>query len=158
MKPLVTWDNTLCVWETFFVCFPLVKFFINAVVCILCGLELRTVFASTSGFVRATLGTTFHLFILSLQAPMYDPEEHKKLGDFLFAEKKGSKPLSALMYGKNPNQLYPQEHFVKDPMPNTSNQSETIGINFIDFSHMGNVLANFNASAHENVPSTCLKF
>ena len=61
----------------FFACFFLVKILIDVVVIVLRGLEIQKVSGAIFGFVRTTLGATFHLFVLSLQTPMYETDENK---------------------------------------------------------------------------------
>ena len=62
----------------FFACFLLVKTLIDVVVIVLRRLEIRKVSGATFGFVRTMLGATFHLFVLSLQTPMYETDENQK--------------------------------------------------------------------------------
>ena len=65
----------------FFACFLFIKFFIDVIVFVLRGLEIRKVSSATFGFVRTMLGATFHLFFLSLQTPMYKTDENKNNGN-----------------------------------------------------------------------------
>ena len=58
----------------FFAGFLLVKFIIGVVVIVLRGLEIRKISGTTFGFVGTMLGATFHLFVLSLQTPMYETD------------------------------------------------------------------------------------
>ena len=51
--------------------FFLAKFTIDVVI-VLRGLESRKVFGAAFGSVRSMLGATFHLFVHSLQTPMYE--------------------------------------------------------------------------------------
>ena len=138
--------------------FPLRIFVIKAVVCILCGLDWRNLSGLTSGLVIAMLGTTFHLFLLSIQAPIYYTEENRNSVNPPSQKTKGSKPLYALIYKENPNHFYPQELIVKDPMPITSNISESKRNDSIVFLHMGKDPVNFDARAHGNASSTSLQF
>ena len=67
----------------FFACVFLVKFIIDVVVIVLRGLEIRKVSGATFGFVKTMVGATFHLFVLSLQTPMYETDENKKVVIFV---------------------------------------------------------------------------
>ena len=111
----------------FFACFLLVKFIIDVVVIVLRGLEFRKVFGATSGFVRILLGATFHLFVLSLQTPMYENDENKNNGNLRMQNITGNETLAAPMYEENPTSLYPHVHIVNNPMPISSNVAESLG-------------------------------
>ena len=69
------------------------------------------------------LGATFILFILSLQTPMYETHEKTNNGNPRMQNAMGNETSAELMYGKNPNQLYPQLRFAKIPMPINSDLS-----------------------------------
>ena len=63
----------------FFACFRLVKLKIDVVVIVFRGLEIRKISGATFGSVKTMLGATFHFFFPSLQTPMYESDENKKL-------------------------------------------------------------------------------
>ena len=48
------------------------------------------------------LGTTFHLFVLSLQTPMYETDENKNNGNIRMQNVTGKETLAAPMYEENP--------------------------------------------------------
>ena len=91
----------------FFACFLLVKFVIDVVVIVLRGLENRKVSDATFGFVRTMLEATFHLFVLSLQTPMYENEENKRTPNGPPQNLAGNRPISAPIYEENSTLLYP---------------------------------------------------
>ena len=72
---------------SFFASFLLIKSIFDVVVIVLQGL----------GFVRTMLGATFHLFVLSLQTPMYETDENKNIGNFRMQNGTGNEALTALM-------------------------------------------------------------
>ena len=100
----------------------MVKFVIDVVVIVLRGLEIRKVSGATFGFVRTMSGATFHLFVLSLQTPMYENEENERTSNGPLQNLAGKRPISAPMYEENPTLLYPQVHLM--------NNSIAIGSNF----------------------------
>ena len=95
----------------------MVKFIIDFVVIVLRGLEIRKVAGVTFGFVRTMLGATFHLFVLSLQTPMYETDENKNNENIRMQNVTGNETLAAPMYEENPTSLYPHVHFVNNPIP-----------------------------------------
>ena len=111
-----------------FACFLLVKFIIDVVVFVLRGFENRKVSGATFGFVRTMLGATFHLFVLSLQTPIYETDEDKNNGNFRMQNVTGNETLAAPMYEENPTSLYPHVHFVNNPIPISSNITASQGI------------------------------
>ena len=111
----------------FFACSILVKFFIDVVVIVLRGLEIRKVSGAAFGFVRTMLGATFHLFVLSLQIPMYDTDENKINRKIRMQNVTGNETLAAPMYQGNPTLLYPHVHIVNNPNPISSNITESQG-------------------------------
>ena len=126
----------------FFACFLLVKFIIDVVVIALRGFEIRKVSGATFGFVRTMLGATFHLFVLSLQTPMYETDENKKNGNIRMQNVTGNETLVAPVYDENPTSLYPHVHTVNNPMPISSNITESQGIDPNVFHSSGNVPLN----------------
>ena len=60
-----------------FACFLLVNFFIDIVVIVFRGLELRKTSGATFGLVKTMLGATVHLFVLPLQIPLHKFHENK---------------------------------------------------------------------------------
>ena len=111
----------------FFACFLLVKFLIDVVVIVLRGVEIRKVSGATFGFVRTMLGATFDLFVLSLQTPMYETDENKNNGNIRMQNVTGNETLAAPMYEENPTSLYPHVHIVNNPIPISSNITESQG-------------------------------
>ena len=77
-------------------------FIIDVVVIVLPGLEFRKVSGATFGFVKTMLGATFHLFVLSLQTPMYETDENKNNGNIRMQNVTGKETLAATMYEENP--------------------------------------------------------
>ena len=138
----------------FFACFLLVKFLIDVVVIVLRGLEIRKVSGATFGFVRTMLGATFHLFVLSLQTPMYETDENKNNGNNRMQNVIGNETLAAPMYEQNPTSLYPHVHIVNNPIPISSNITESQGNDSNVFHSSGNAPLNSIISTHGNAPST----
>ena len=79
----------------------MVTFIIDATVIVFRGLELRKVSGATFGFVRTILRATFHLFVLSLQTPMYETDESKSNGNLRMQNVTGNESLAAPMYGES---------------------------------------------------------
>ena len=142
----------------FFGCFLLVKFLIDVVVFVLRGLEIRKVSGATFGFVRTMLGATFHLFVLSLQTPMYETDENKNNGNIRMQNVTGNETLAAPMYEENPTSLYPHVHIVNNPIPISSNITESQGNDPNVFHSSGNAPLNSIASTHGNAPNTSSAF
>ena len=138
----------------FFACFLLVKFLIDVVVIVLRGLEIRKVSGATFGFVRTMLGATYHLFVLSLQTPMYETDENKNNGNLRMQNITGNETLAAPMYEENPTSLYPHVHVVNNPIPISSNIPESQGNDPNVFHSSGNAPLNSIISTHGNAPST----
>ena len=107
----------------FFACFLLVKFLIDVVI-VLRGLEIRKVSGATFGFVRTMLRATFHLFVLSLQTPMYETDENNDNGNIRMQNFTGNETLAAPMHEENPTSLYPHVHIVNNPIPISSTKTE----------------------------------
>ena len=105
----------------FFACFLLVKFVIDFVVIVLRKLEIRKFSGATFGFVRTMPGATFHLFVLSLQTPMYETDENKNNGDLRMQNVASNQTSAAPMYEENPTPLYPRILIVNNPIPFSSN-------------------------------------
>ena len=107
----------------FFACSLLVEFVIDVVVIILRGLETWKNSGATFGFVRTMLdaGRYFHLFVLSLQTPMYENEENERTSNGPPQNLAGNRPISAPMYEENPTDLYPQVHLMNNPIAIGSN-------------------------------------
>ena len=87
---------------------------IDIVVIVFRGLAIRKVSGATFGFVRTMLGATFHLFVLSLQTPMYETDENKNIR---VQNVTGKETLAAPMYKENPTSLYPHGHIKNNPVP-----------------------------------------
>ena len=71
------------------------------------------------------LGETFHLFVLSLQTPMCATDANKKIGNLCMQNVIGNENLAAPMYEENPTSLYTQVQIVKNPIPISSNITES---------------------------------
>ena len=132
--------------------FLLVNFNIDVVVFVLRGLYIQKVSGAYMGFVRTVVRATFHLFVLSLQIPMYENDENKNNGKLRVQKAIGYETLASPRYKGIPNQLYPQVHIVNKPMPISSKLSELLGIDPNMIYTLGKVLPNFNASAHGKTP------
>ena len=128
----------------FFACFLLVKFVIDVVVIVLRGLEFRKVSGATFGFVRTMLGATFHLFVLSLQTPMYENEENKRTSNGPPQNLAGNRPISAPMYEENSTLLYPQVHLMNNPIAIGSSLNERQRIDPNVINQTGNAPNTFN--------------
>ena len=142
----------------FFACFLLVKFLIDVVFIVLRGLEIRKVSGATFSFVRTVLGATFHLFVLSLQTPMYETNENKNNGTIRMQNVTGNETLAAPIYEDNPTSLYPPVHFVNNPIPISSTITEQQGNDPNVFHSSGNTPLNSIVSTHGNAPSTSSAF
>ena len=142
----------------FFACFPLVKFVIDVVVFVLRGLEIRKVSGAIFGFVRTKLGATFHLFVLSLQTPLYETDENKNYGNLRTQNVTVNETLAAPMYEENPTSLYPHVHNVNHPVLINSNITESKGNGPNKFLSSRNAPLNSIVSIHGNAPSTSSAF
>ena len=141
-----------------FCSFPFGKFLIDVVVIVLCGLEIRKGSGATFGFVRTMLGATFHLFVLSLQTPIYETDENKNIGNNRMKNVTGNETLAAQMYEKNPTSLYPHVHIVNNPIPISSNTTQSQGNDPNVFHSSGNAPLNSIVSTHGNAASTSSAF
>ena len=142
----------------FFACFLLIKFFIDVVVIVLRGLEIRKFSGATFGFVRTMVGATFHLFVLSLQTPMYETDENKNNSNLRMQDVTGNETLAAQIYEENPTSLYPNVHIVNNPVPISSNITESQGNDPNVFHSAGKTPLNSIVSTQGNVPSTSSVF
>ena len=142
----------------FFACFLFIKFNIDVVVVFLRGLEIPKVSGATFDFVRKMQGATFHLFVLSLQKPMYETDENKNNGNLCLQNVTGNESLAAAMYEKSPTSLYPHVHIVNNPMPICSNVSESLGKDPIVFHSSGNAPLNSFVSTQGSAPSISSAF
>ena len=82
----------------------------------------------------------------------------KKNGNHRMHNAKGKETLAALMYDKDPNQLYLQMHNMNNPMPICSNLSEFLGNNPNVVYPLRIVPPNFNGSAQSNATITSSTF
>ena len=82
-------------------------FIVDVVVFVLRELEISLVSGAIFGFARTMLGATFHLFVLSLQTPMYETDEKKNNGNLRMQNITGNETLAAPMFEENPTALYP---------------------------------------------------
>ena len=142
----------------FFACFRLVKFIIDVVVIVLRGLEIQKLSDATFGFVRTMLGATVHLFVLSLQTPMYKTDENKNNGKIRMQNVTDNETLAAPMYKENPTSLYPHVHIVNNPIPISSNIIESQGNDPNVFHSSGNAPLNSFVSTERNAPRTSSAF
>ena len=71
------------------------------------------------------LGATFHLFVLSLQTPMFENEEDKRTSNGSPQNLAGNRPKSAPMYEENTTLLYPQIDLMNNPIAIGFNLNET---------------------------------
>ena len=104
------------------------------------------------------LGATFHLFVLSLQTPMYETDENKNNGNLGMQNITSNETLAAPMYEENPTSLYPHVHIVNNPIPICSNITESEGKDPNVFHSSGNAPLNSIVSTHGNAPSTSSAF
>ena len=125
-------------------CFLLVTFAIDVALIVLRGFEIRKVSGATFGFVRTMLGGTFHLFVLSLQTPMYENEENKRTSNGPPQNLAGNRSISAPMYEENPTLLYPQVHLMNNPIAIGSNFNERQRIESNVLNQTGNAPNSFN--------------
>ena len=88
------------------------------------------------------LGATFHLFVLSVQTPMYETDEKKNNGNLRMQKVTGNETLAAPMYEENPTSLYPHVYSVNNPMPISSNITESQGNDPNVFHSSGNARLN----------------
>ena len=142
----------------FFACFLLVKFIIDVAVIVLRGLEIRKVSGATFSFVRTMLGATFHLFVLSVQTPLYEADENKNNGNIPMQNFTGNETLAAPMYEESPTSLYFHVHIVNNPIPISLNITESQGNDPNVFHSSGNAPLNSIVSIQANVPSTSNAF
>ena len=136
----------------------MVKFIIDVVVIVLPGLEFRKVSGAIFGFVRTMLGATFHLFVLSRQTPLYETDENKNNGKIRMQNVTGNETLAAPMYDENPTSLYPHVHIVNNPIPISSDITESQGNDPNVFHSSGNAPLNSIVVTQGNVPSTSSAF
>ena len=140
----------------FSACFLLEKFFVGVVVIDLRGYENRKVFGATFGFVRTLLCATFHLFVLSLQIPMFQTGE--KNGNIRIENVTGEETLTSPLYKIHPTPLYSHVHIVMNPIPISSNITETQRNDPNVFHSSGFVPLNSIVSAYWIVSSTSTTF
>ena len=104
------------------------------------------------------LGATFHFFVLSLQTPMNETDENKSNGNPRMQNVTGNETLTAPMYGKVPTSLYPPVHIVSNPIPISSNITESQGNDPNVFHSSGNAPVNSILSTHGSAPGTSSTF
>ena len=104
------------------------------------------------------LGATFHLFVLSLQTPIYETDENKNHGNLCMQNVTGNETLAAPMYEEIPTSLYPHVHIVNNPIPISSNITESQGNDPNVFRSSGNAPLNSTVSTHGNAPITSSAF
>ena len=121
-------------------------------------LKLETFLVPLFGFVRTMLGAIFHLFVLSLQTPMYETDENKNNGNLRVQNVTGNETLAAPMYEENPTSLYPHVLIVNNPIPISSNIIESQRNDPNVFHSSGNAPLNPIVSTHGNAPSTSSAF
>ena len=130
-------------------------FIIDVVVIVLREIEVRKFSGATFGFIQLSklISATFHLFILSLQSPMYDSIESKTDGNLCMQNAVDSEILAVLMYEENPYQLYPEVRIVNNPTPISSNLSDLLENDPFLVYPLGKFSPEFNASFQGNAPS-----
>ena len=140
-------------WKLFS-CFLLVKFNIDVVVIVLHELKIGKGSVANFGFVRTMLGAIFHLFVLSLQTPMYETDENKNNGNLRMQNVTGNETLAAPMYEENPTSLFPHVHIVNNPKAISSNITDSQGNDPNVFHSSGNAPLNSIVSTHGKAHST----
>ena len=108
----------------YFACFFSVKFNNDVAVVLFRGLQIEKVSGATFGFVRIMLGAIFHLFVFSLQTPMYETDENKNNGNLHMQNVTGNENLAAPIHEEKPTSLYPHVHIVNNPIPISTNMTE----------------------------------
>ena len=141
-----------------FCLFPFGKVFFDVVVIVLRGFEIRKVSGATFGCVRTMLGATLQLFVLSLQTPMYETDENKNNGNPRMQNVTDNETLAAPMYEENPTSLSPHVHKVNNPIPISSNITESQENDPNVFHSSANAPLNSIVSTRGNAPSTSSPF
>ena len=132
--------------------------FTDVAVFVLRGLEIRKVSGATFAFVKTMVGATFHLFVLSLQTPVYETDGNKNNGNLRMQKVTGNETMAPPLYEENPTSLYPKVHNVNNPIPISSNRTESQGNDPNVFHSAGNASLNSIVSTHGNAPSTSCTF
>ena len=94
---------------------------------VLQGLEKQKISDATFGFVGTMLGAAFHLFALSVQIPMYETNGKKNNGNLRMLNVTGNETLTAPIYEENPTSTYLHVHIVNNPIPISSNKTDSQG-------------------------------
>ena len=89
---------------------------------------------------------------------MYETDENKNKSDLRMQNVTGNETLAAPRYEENPTSLYPQVHIVNNPIPISSNITESQGNDPNVFHSSGNATLNSIVSTHGNAPSTSSVF
>ena len=108
----------------FFACFFLVKSIIDVVDIVFRRHEIQKVSSATFSSVRTMLGAIFHLFVFSLQTPVYETDENKNIYNHPMQNVTGNETTAAPVNEENPTLLYPHVHIVNNPMPFSSNMTK----------------------------------
>ena len=103
-------------------------------------------------------GATFHFFVLSLQTPIYEADENKNNGNLCIENVTGNETLAAPMYEENTTSLYPHVLIVNNPIPISSNITESHGNDPNMFHSSGNAPLNPIASTQGNASCTSSAF
>ena len=104
------------------------------------------------------LGATFHLFVLLLQTPMCETDKNENNGHLHLRKVTGKDTLAAPMYEENPTSLYPHVHVVNNPIPISSNITESHGKDPSVFHSSENTALNSFVSTHGKAPFTSSTF
>ena len=135
-----------------FACFQVLKFFNHVVVIVRRRFEIPKVSGASFDFSRTMLDEIFHLFVFSLQTPMYETDENKIDGNLRLQNARGNGTLGAPMFEENPSQLYPQLHILDNPMPISSNLLEALGNDLNVVHQLRKFPPIFNASTYGKSP------
>ena len=89
---------------------------------------------------------------------MYETDENKNNGNLRMQNVTGNETLAAPMYEENPTSLYPHVHIVNNPIPISTNITESQGNGPNVFHCSGNGPLKSIVSTHWNAPSTSSSF
>ena len=89
---------------------------------------------------------------------MYETDENKNNGNIRMQNVTGNETLAAPMYEENTTSLYPHVHIVNNPIPISSNITESQGNDPNVFHSSGNAPLNSIVSTHVNAPSISSAF
>ena len=89
---------------------------------------------------------------------MYETDENKNKGKIRMQNVTGNETLAAPKYEENPTSLYPHVHIVNNPIPISSNITESQENDPNVFHSSGNAPLYSIVSTHGNAPSTSSAF